>query len=267
MSERWFDVARDQARFRVHVAGEGPPLLILHGLGDFGERVRQEAPEGFRVASFDQRGHGSTVPLTESSAYDFSEFTRDALAVLDALDTQDEANWQRVIVEGSSMGASVALRLALVVPERIEHLLLTGIAFGDRQSTVAEAFASMATSLETAGSIRDWLAERDASGQGSSEASRARLQAWQHHDLAALCTLLRTVGAAQPVEDLARLGQTGVSTSIVAWPDDPIHPLELAERIAATMAARLRIFSDSTLPLEQPSLIGRAHLQAIAHLS
>jgi 3-oxoadipate enol-lactonase len=107
----------------VHIAhetrGEGPPLLLVHGLGyarwGWGPVV---APLGarFRVATFDNRGIGeSDVP---AGPYTAGEMATDAVSVLDALEVE------RAHVVGTSLGGMVAQQLALDFPERVDRLVL-----------------------------------------------------------------------------------------------------------------------------------------------
>jgi pimeloyl-ACP methyl ester carboxylesterase/UDP:flavonoid glycosyltransferase YjiC (YdhE family) len=73
-----------------------------------------------RVVVFDPRGNGRSDRPADPSAYDLEEFVDDALAVLDATDTD------RAAVVGLSMGASRQLMLAARAPERVTHLVFIG---------------------------------------------------------------------------------------------------------------------------------------------
>jgi pimeloyl-ACP methyl ester carboxylesterase len=107
------------------VEGAGPPLLLIHGVG-----ARREAWDGvvaalggrFTTIRFDLRGHGeSSKPPGPYSAALFAE---DARALLDHLSVD------RCHVAGHSLGATVALRLALDVPDRVARLALLSAAAG-----------------------------------------------------------------------------------------------------------------------------------------
>jgi pimeloyl-ACP methyl ester carboxylesterase len=70
----------------------------------------------FRVINVDQRGHGRSSPCTQPfSLYDMVD---DMVAVLDSLEI-DRAVWC-----GLSIGGMVALRAALVVPDRVRGLII-----------------------------------------------------------------------------------------------------------------------------------------------
>jgi 3-oxoadipate enol-lactonase len=107
------------------VLGDGPPLLLIQGLG-YGGRgwgpVLDLLAEDFSVAAFDNRGFGaSDVP---PGPYSITELAEDARAVLDA------AAFERTHVVGASLGGMVAQELALAHPERIDRLVLACTAPG-----------------------------------------------------------------------------------------------------------------------------------------
>lgn len=101
-------------------AGEGPPVLAIHGLGgtkgSFLPTVAALAPH-FRVIAMDQPGSGdSDKPI--GASYD-ARFLADAVIdVLDALDLD------RVHLIGNSLGGRVALEVGLRHPERVGRLVL-----------------------------------------------------------------------------------------------------------------------------------------------
>lgn len=115
----------EDVRIHYEVAGEGPVLLLLHGMGSHGGQwqhrgyVDRFAPH-FTVVTLDQRGHGESSYPEEVEAYTPARRMTDALAVLDALEVP-EAH-----VFGYSMGGLNAIRLAMEHPERVKSLVLGG---------------------------------------------------------------------------------------------------------------------------------------------
>ena len=103
--------------YEVH--GEGPPLLLISGLGGGTWSWYGQVPyfrEGYRTIVFDNRGAGkSDMP---EGPYRMEEFARDALCVLDRLEVE------RAFVVGVSMGGMIAQELALTAPERVRALVL-----------------------------------------------------------------------------------------------------------------------------------------------
>ncbi|HEY4633691.1 MAG TPA: alpha/beta hydrolase [Candidatus Limnocylindrales bacterium] len=68
----------------------------------------------WRVLTFDGRGNGRSDRPADAAAYADTEFVADAVAVMDATQTE------RAVIVGVSMGAGYALRLAAEHPDRVE---------------------------------------------------------------------------------------------------------------------------------------------------
>jgi pimeloyl-ACP methyl ester carboxylesterase len=96
----------------------GPPILLAHGGFDFAGTFDVFAPMlaevGFRVVSWDQRGHGDSE---HAALYSWEADLRDALAVFDSV-TADP-----VPVVAHSKGGSLMLQLADALPHRVSHLV------------------------------------------------------------------------------------------------------------------------------------------------
>lgn len=103
------------------VAGDGRPLLLLHGLtghrDDFRERMPELADLG-RLLAPDVRGHGDFSRSTEAKGFAFSQLVEDLREVFDALEIE------RCDLLGHSFGGMIALRFALAHPERLASLVL-----------------------------------------------------------------------------------------------------------------------------------------------
>lgn len=103
--------------YEVH--GEGPPLLLVPGLGvdvTFFRRIIDDLATSCRVVAFDPRGAGrSDKP---DIPYSIDGMADDAAALLDHLGID------RTTVLGCSMGGRTALMLALDHRNRVERLVL-----------------------------------------------------------------------------------------------------------------------------------------------
>lgn len=102
--------------------GEGPPLVVLHGL--FGSArnwssMARHLGESWRVYALDLRNHGES-PWAE--AVDYQTMAADVLAFL------DEKGIERAAVLGHSMGGKTAMTLALTQAERVGPLVVVDIA-------------------------------------------------------------------------------------------------------------------------------------------
>jgi pimeloyl-ACP methyl ester carboxylesterase len=127
--ERFLDVRG--SRLRYLFAGEGEPLLLLHGLAGAAANWLALAPlllSGRRVIVPDLPGHGDSSPLPAAPSLNAYA---DRLALL--LE-------RPATVVGHSLGGAIALRLAIRRPELVGRLVLAGaagISSGTRQARYA----------------------------------------------------------------------------------------------------------------------------------
>jgi pimeloyl-ACP methyl ester carboxylesterase len=117
---RFRQVQTPGAEISVMEAGEGPPVLALHGLGatkaSFLPTLAALAGS-HRTIAIDLPGFGdSDKPLR--AAYDPAFFARSGVALLDALGID------RADVVGNSMGGRAALEMGLSAPDRVGRLVL-----------------------------------------------------------------------------------------------------------------------------------------------
>jgi pimeloyl-ACP methyl ester carboxylesterase len=117
---RIHDVPVGRHRISTLTMGEGPPVLLLHGLG--GTKVSffdtaAALSRRYRVHAIDLPGFGSSSKPT-LAPYDAGFFSRVVCGVMDALEVP------RAHLVGNSMGGRVALEIALRRPERVGALAL-----------------------------------------------------------------------------------------------------------------------------------------------
>lgn len=114
---------------RVHclVAGEGPPLLLFHGVGVGATSwlpLVAELADHYTCYAVDRPGRGLSDPL-DYRTVDFRSFDADLYsATLDALGVDS------CPVVGNSFGGFQALHLALDRPEQVDALVLLGAPAG-----------------------------------------------------------------------------------------------------------------------------------------
>jgi pimeloyl-ACP methyl ester carboxylesterase len=102
------------------VEGEGPTLLFIHaGVADSRMWQEQMGLGGFRSVAFDQRGFGKTTWIPGPYADH-----HDVLSVMDHLGIDS------AVLVGCSLGAGVAMHVALETPSRVDGLVLVGAAAG-----------------------------------------------------------------------------------------------------------------------------------------
>jgi pimeloyl-ACP methyl ester carboxylesterase len=132
-------------RIAHEATGDGPPLLLIQGLGypRWGwEPIVGPLSRPYRVITFDNRGIGdSDAP---PGPYDTAMMAADAVAVLDA------AGVPRAHVMGASLGGMIAQRLVLDHPERVDRLVLACTTPGGRAAYPLPA-ATLALIREASG--------------------------------------------------------------------------------------------------------------------
>jgi len=116
--------------------GDGPPLVLLHGLSSSSRIWDLTAPhlvEHFRVIALDQRSHGHSDQPDDG--YGFDDVTADLAAFIEALGIDSPA------IVGHSWGASVALTYAAANPEAVRSIVLVdgGVVDLSQHGTWAEA--------------------------------------------------------------------------------------------------------------------------------
>ena len=99
-------------------APDAPPILLAHGGMDFAGTFDVFAPllaeGGYRVVSWDHRGHGDS---SHAALYSWEADLRDAVKVFDSVTTEP------VAVIGHSKGGSLMLQLADALPHRVRCLV------------------------------------------------------------------------------------------------------------------------------------------------
>lgn len=123
---------------RYLAAGDGPPLILLHGVGDNAfdwSWVMPALARTHRVYAPDLPGSGGSAG-PRGNDYSPASFERFLAAFMDALEVENTA------VVGNSLGGLVGLRLALNDPDRVTALvLLAGAGLGRKVSPALRSLA------------------------------------------------------------------------------------------------------------------------------
>jgi pimeloyl-ACP methyl ester carboxylesterase len=225
-------IARQDQPIAARIEGEGRPLVLLHGLGAESGQMADALPvsEGCCRICPDMPGHGRTPP----GAYGFHAFAERTIALLDDLQIG------RAVFGGISMGAGIALRIALDAPERVAGLLLIRPAWIDRPALPHLGLVARvgAWQSRTPAQAPDLL-EADpefraiaAANPAAAQSLRGLLTRPQAMEAAAVLSALVEDRPFESLDDLARIARPA---AVFANADDPLHPPAIAEAIAARL--------------------------------
>jgi pimeloyl-ACP methyl ester carboxylesterase len=119
--------ASDGAELAWHELGEGPAVVLLHGLFSDAEtnwikfgHAEQIAKAGFRLIMPDLRAHGHSAKPHDAASYPPDILARDGLALIDHLDLE------AYDLGGYSLGGRTAVRM-VVMGARPKHLIVSGM--------------------------------------------------------------------------------------------------------------------------------------------
>jgi pimeloyl-ACP methyl ester carboxylesterase len=248
-------------------AGDGPVLLLIHGMGGTYENWRavlEPLARHHRVLAPDLPGHGGSAP--GPGDYSLGAF---AVGLRDLLTTLGH---ERATLVGHSLGGGIAMQLAYQFPEVTERLVLVSTGgLGPEVSPVLRAAALPGADLFIAATARMASAAGAAVGRGLgavglrpnvdvAEVARGYASlADSDRRSAFLATLRSVVGSGgQRVDASDRLYLTGDTPVLIMWgARDPIIPVHHGERAhEAIPGSRLEIF-DGVGHLPQLEVPGR----------
>lgn len=133
---------RDGAKLSGVADGEGPPVIFQHGLGGDDAQVAEVFPaSGFRRLTLECRAQGQSE-AGDPEAFSIKTFAGDVMAFA------GDRGFARFAVGGISMGAAIALRIAVKWPERVTALILARPAWlWERAPENMRVFAELARFL------------------------------------------------------------------------------------------------------------------------
>lgn len=217
---------------RVLEAGEGDPVVILHG---WGGRIESMTPViaclwgRFRVIALDLPGFGEApVPKTSWGTTDYADFVRRVL---------DDFGVERASFVGHSFGAKVSLVLAAKAPELVDKLILVG-------SSGLRSAPSLKTRLKRGASKAARAAGRlGGPGRVLRDAAYRKLASSDYRDAGAMRPILvRVVN-----EDLTETLPAVKAPTLLVWgaTDDAV-PLAHARRMESLIPdAGLVVFEEA----------------------
>ena len=250
-------VAGERPRIRGEVAGEGPPIILCHGMTAtrryvvHGSRALERA--GHTVVTYDARGHGESDPAPPGQGYGYPELVGDLEAVV-ATAVGDG----RFVLGGHSLGAHTTIAYALRHPERLVGIVVIGPTYmGEPAGEETLAYWNdLAAALEQGGvdAFVDYIDRKQTVEPGKREAIRrfTRERIERNKDLGAIAEVLRQAPGSRPFGSLEQLESIAVPTLIVASNDeaDPGHPRHVAQAYSGRMPqAKLIVEAEGESPL------------------
>jgi pimeloyl-ACP methyl ester carboxylesterase len=217
-------------------AGEGTPVVLLHGLTATRRYVvmgsKNLERSGHRVIAYDARGHGRSKP---GEGYGYDVLAEDMLAVL------DDRGIDRAVLVGASMGAHTIVRFALEHRARVAALVLITPAFDPEvPERGLDRWDALSRGLREGGVDGFLEAYGEPRVPESFRATvktvlRQRLSAHEHPE--AVADALREVPRSQAFASWDELARLEVPVTVVASRDeaDPEHPYATGERYASAI--------------------------------
>lgn len=208
----------------------GHPVVQLHGLTSSRSRDRVldldlgRGLSGTRLLRYDARGHGRSTGRAEPADYEWPRLADDLLRLLDRYFPGEQVHGV-----GPSMGTATLLHAAVREPDRFSSLTLlvpptawaTRVAKGDDYRAAAQVIEQQGLEVFLEAGR---LAPVPPATEGLPETQ-------PDVDASLLPALFRGAGASDlPPADA--IGRIAAPTTILAWVDDPAHPLSTAEALA-----------------------------------
>jgi pimeloyl-ACP methyl ester carboxylesterase len=227
----------DGLRFWYLEKGAGNAFVFQHGLG--GDRRQGLELYAYRadvrILALDCRGHGKTQPLGDPQKLRFDILADDVVALLDHLGVE------QFVAGGISMGAGVALNLALRYGQRVKGLVLVRPAWLSAPNP-----PNLDCMVEVGRLIRDHGPEEGKRLFGASALYRevaatapytadSLLGQFDEPRAADAWPRLLHMPADAPNRDPSEWEGITVPTLILANHVDPTHPFAYAQRLAAAI--------------------------------
>jgi pimeloyl-ACP methyl ester carboxylesterase len=246
-------------RRAFRIAGSGPTLLLIHGIGDNSTTwspVHAKLAQRFTVIAPDLLGHGqSDKPRADYSVAAYANGMRDLMGVLDI---------ERATVVGHSLGGGVAMQFAYQFPQLVERLILVGAGGVTKDVNIALRVASLPMggealallrlplvlpTMQVAGRVAGALLGRTAIGRDLPDVLRILRDLPEPTASSAFTRTLRAVvdWRGQVVTMLDRCYLTeSVPVQLIWGRQDVVIPVEHAHMARAAMpGSQLEIFEHS----------------------
>lgn len=259
-ADRYFDGSRIRTRYRLE--GEGPNMVLIHGVSDQLEGWDNVVPyleKNYRLLRFDLRGHGNSDK--PEGPYSLEDFAGDLAELTVGL------GFERFHLAGYSLGGLIAQRFTLDYPERIDHLVLLSTVAGRNEAERArvterlEAVEKGDLNTHFESSIRRWFTDDFIKRNPDLVASAGKNKP---QDQASIRAAYRVLCTSDLIDELPRVN---APTLIITGE----HDIGSNPRMAANMHAAIAGSSMEILPglkhsilIEAPGTVSKLVLDFIA---
>ncbi len=244
------------------IAGDGQPLVLIHGLGSSLRDWEMQVPEfskHYKVVTFDVRGHGrSSKPR---GPYSISMFADDAANLMRELDIVPAH------VLGISMGGMIAYQLAVDYPELLHSLIAANCTpellmqtFGERFQMWQRQLIVKLIGMRKMGEV---LSQRLFIKPEHDELRKIFVERWAENDPKAYLAATRSLVGWSVVDQLEELE---IPTLIIAADEDYAFFGDKETYAAMLTDAKMVVIEDSrhATPAERPELFNRAVVEFLA---
>ncbi|MCP4164680.1 MAG: alpha/beta hydrolase [Chloroflexi bacterium] len=249
------------ARIHYSTLGEGPPLVMIHGLGSSCTDwflVSAGLAAHYRLILIDLRGHGQSS-LAEHGGYAVSRMAEDVGLVLDHVDIE------KTCMLGLSLGGCVILQFALTHGHRVERLVLVNT-FAKLRSIGLGSLKHRLSRLYASARDMDLLAQYVAASLYDDPAARNIVyQRFRCNDLG---VMRRTMIALARLNLLSQLHTITTPALVLIGDRDATVPRRCAHDLMNRLPrARLRVLRDAghALPFDQPDLFLKTTLEFLCN--
>ena len=216
----------------VDEGSDGMPVLWQHGLGATQAQAAEVFPESsrFRRITMECRGHADSE-LGAPEGLSIQQFADDAVALLDHLGVR------RAVVGGISLGAAIALRLAVHYPERVSEQIIA------RPAWISEAAPEhLKIYIDVAELLAQYGPEQGLERLQASERYRwvmrespdnaASMRSFFTREPASTVALLSRIPAQGPGVTREQISRLALPTLVIANEGDYVHSIATATAVA-----------------------------------
>lgn len=136
----------DNIKYYIHIEGEGPPVVLLHGFTGSHSTWRaltDELHQQYQTIAIDLLGHGRSDCPENKDRYRMDRTIEDLFYII------NELKLESIRLVGYSMGGRVAIAFALTYPKLVKQLIVESSSPGLSLSSEREARVASDNSLAT----------------------------------------------------------------------------------------------------------------------